>query len=415
MPLPGGGARGDTLLARTFVRAVALPEVGGLITITNRDYYFDTRDAYACSGRVASAASRLPARAVRAQHRAAVALGALYAEAIFGPDTTLLVLPADHLIRDAAAFASAVSRAAELARDGWLVTFGIAPTSPETGYGYLELGDALCRSPDTFRGSPLHRETAARRRATLSCRRTPPLEFGHVLLRRGDRARSVRATRAGAARRSARRCGRRCVPRRPGPMLEIDAALFAAVPEISFDVAVMEQRREGRGRPRRVRLERCRLVARGRRSRRAGRRRQPRRRRARRHRHSRYLRARGRSRRRDRRRGRTVRRRDARCRARRAPRSPATREGSRRRAQGARPRRLPHPQDRAAAVGRLHRAAGRARLQDQAHRGEAGRGAVAAAPPPAQRALGRRRRRGARHQRRSQLHAADRTNRRSSR
>ena len=48
LPLPADGADGDTLLARTFLRAVALPDVAGIVTVTNRDYYFQTRDAYAC-------------------------------------------------------------------------------------------------------------------------------------------------------------------------------------------------------------------------------------------------------------------------------------------------------------------------------------------------------------------------------
>ena len=50
MPLPGDGANGDTLLARAFLRAAALPDLAGLVTITNRDYYFHTKDAYASAG-----------------------------------------------------------------------------------------------------------------------------------------------------------------------------------------------------------------------------------------------------------------------------------------------------------------------------------------------------------------------------
>jgi mannose-1-phosphate guanylyltransferase len=50
----------------------------------------------------------------------------------------LLILPADHLIADQAAFASAVQQAQQLAREGWLVTFGIEPEAPDTGFGYIE-------------------------------------------------------------------------------------------------------------------------------------------------------------------------------------------------------------------------------------------------------------------------------------
>lgn len=56
-------------------------------------------------------------------------------------DVLMLVLPADHVIRDIFAFEQAVSKAALLAEKGALVTFGIQPTRPETGYGYIRSGD----------------------------------------------------------------------------------------------------------------------------------------------------------------------------------------------------------------------------------------------------------------------------------
>lgn len=56
-------------------------------------------------------------------------------------NTLLLVLPADHLIHNQQAFLDAVAKAAELADKGFLVTFGIKPLIPETGYGYIEAGE----------------------------------------------------------------------------------------------------------------------------------------------------------------------------------------------------------------------------------------------------------------------------------
>ncbi|MCG8370176.1 MAG: mannose-1-phosphate guanylyltransferase/mannose-6-phosphate isomerase [Proteobacteria bacterium] len=67
----------------------------------------------------------------------AIALAALLAKDV-DPDIALLVMPADHVIRDVAAFQAAVLRGVEAARQGRLVTFGIVPTSPETGYGYIK-------------------------------------------------------------------------------------------------------------------------------------------------------------------------------------------------------------------------------------------------------------------------------------
>ena len=58
------------------------------------------------------------------------------------PDGVLLVLPADHHIRDEDEFRRVLERGVDIARGGAIVTVGIQPTRPETGYGYLELGDA---------------------------------------------------------------------------------------------------------------------------------------------------------------------------------------------------------------------------------------------------------------------------------
>ncbi|MFW6731874.1 MAG: mannose-1-phosphate guanylyltransferase/mannose-6-phosphate isomerase [Synechococcus sp.] len=72
----------------------------------------------------------------------AIAVAALQATAR-GDDPLLLVLAADHVIRDAAAFRSAVEAARPAAEAGRLITFGIVPTAPETGYGYIEAEAAL--------------------------------------------------------------------------------------------------------------------------------------------------------------------------------------------------------------------------------------------------------------------------------
>ncbi|RQO80782.1 mannose-1-phosphate guanylyltransferase/mannose-6-phosphate isomerase [Acidovorax sp. FJL06] len=58
-----------------------------------------------------------------------------------GCDAPMLVMPADHLIEDAEVFQSAVSRSFDFANDGRIVTFGIEPAHPETGYGYIRRGE----------------------------------------------------------------------------------------------------------------------------------------------------------------------------------------------------------------------------------------------------------------------------------
>jgi mannose-1-phosphate guanylyltransferase/mannose-6-phosphate isomerase len=70
----------------------------------------------------------------------AVAVAALAAIRSSGEEAMLLVLPADHLIADVAAFQAAVRTGLAAARAGRLVTFGVVPTAPETGYGYIRRG-----------------------------------------------------------------------------------------------------------------------------------------------------------------------------------------------------------------------------------------------------------------------------------
>ncbi|WP_435257208.1 mannose-1-phosphate guanylyltransferase/mannose-6-phosphate isomerase [Thioclava sp. FR2] len=65
------------------------------------------------------------------------------------PDALMLVAPSDHVIPDAEAFRRAVFAAAPRAEAGDMVTFGITPTRPETGYGYLELADGATMKADT--------------------------------------------------------------------------------------------------------------------------------------------------------------------------------------------------------------------------------------------------------------------------
>lgn len=62
-------------------------------------------------------------------------------------DAVMLVMPSDHVIRDLPAFLVAVDAALPAARAGWLVTFGIEPTGPETGFGYIRMGYDLDDAP----------------------------------------------------------------------------------------------------------------------------------------------------------------------------------------------------------------------------------------------------------------------------
>ncbi|HLB25800.1 MAG TPA: mannose-1-phosphate guanylyltransferase/mannose-6-phosphate isomerase [Nitrospirota bacterium] len=72
----------------------------------------------------------------------AIGLGALYLERA-QPGSVMAVLPSDHVIKEREKFHQALRKAEKLAREGYLVIFGIKPAKPETGYGYIKLGKAL--------------------------------------------------------------------------------------------------------------------------------------------------------------------------------------------------------------------------------------------------------------------------------
>jgi len=129
-------ADGQSLLQKAFLRATRLPEVSEVLTVTNREFFFKTADEFREVGAANRSATFILEPCAR-NTAAAVAAAALHV-AETNPQDILLVLPADHLIADQAAFASAVAQATELAREGLLVTFGIRPTAAETGYGYIE-------------------------------------------------------------------------------------------------------------------------------------------------------------------------------------------------------------------------------------------------------------------------------------
>ncbi len=112
----------------------------------------------------------------------ALTLAAL-AAATGGDDPVLLVMPADHTIADEPAFRTAVADGCKLAEQGAVITFGVVPSKPETGYGYIRQGSAPC-----WRGAAwprlsaacLCREAGSGDRAALSGIRRISLEQRHL-------------------------------------------------------------------------------------------------------------------------------------------------------------------------------------------------------------------------------------------
>lgn len=133
-------ADGQSLLQKAWLRGAVLPGVVEVLTVTNRDLFFKTQDEYS---EVAGVVGRDLANSYVLEPFGRNTAPAIVAAAIkiaegHGEDALMLVLAADHLIADQPAFARAVEQASQMALQGKLVTFGIKPEGPETGYGYIE-------------------------------------------------------------------------------------------------------------------------------------------------------------------------------------------------------------------------------------------------------------------------------------
>ena len=129
---------GDTLFGKTLVRVAGLPDAGEPIVVCNEEHRFFASGIMREKGRE----GKIILEPMPRNTAPAIALAAV-AAMDGGGDPLLLVLPSDHSIAPQEAFNAAVAQAAAGGQAGMLVTFGIAPTRPETGYGYICRGKEL--------------------------------------------------------------------------------------------------------------------------------------------------------------------------------------------------------------------------------------------------------------------------------
>lgn len=142
-PKPFISLGGSPLLQQAVERGQACGADETLI-VTNQDYLFLTREVLANLQDPPQTRYLLEPKGRNTAP--AIALAALASAQSHGPDVVMLVLPADHLIPDAEAFVSCALEAARYALQGQLVVFGITPTAPETGFGYIEV-EQIARTP----------------------------------------------------------------------------------------------------------------------------------------------------------------------------------------------------------------------------------------------------------------------------
>jgi len=128
-----------TMLQNTIMRLDGIAEMGPPIVVCNESHRFMVAEQLRL---INAKSSSILLEPVGRNTAPAVAISALQAIKS-GGDPVLLVLPADHVIKDTTAFHRAVAEGARLAKAGSLVTFGIVPDKPETGYGYIKKGKTI--------------------------------------------------------------------------------------------------------------------------------------------------------------------------------------------------------------------------------------------------------------------------------
>jgi mannose-1-phosphate guanylyltransferase / mannose-6-phosphate isomerase len=232
-------ADGESLLYKTLDRALRLADDGRVLTVTGRDYYFLTRDAYA--RHAGAELDRLPFLLEPAARNTApaIVLAALYAIEHVGKDATLLVLPADHLIRDIDAFVADAQRAQALAQDGRLVTFGIPPTQAETGFGYIRMGAPIPQSSGREIAAFVEKPDLATAQAYLAA--GDYVWNSGMFCFRADALLAAAQTTCLDVLAAARTCYASAVSAESP--VEFARETFLAMPDISIDYAVMERAR----------------------------------------------------------------------------------------------------------------------------------------------------------------------------
>ncbi|OZA13767.1 MAG: mannose-1-phosphate guanylyltransferase/mannose-6-phosphate isomerase [Rhodobacterales bacterium 17-64-5] len=223
---------GEESLFQAAVRRFGGPGFAPAVVVTADDFRFIVTEQLAAASLSCQSLLLEPV----ARNTAGAALAATLHLARSAPEALMLLAPSDQLIPDAAAFRAAVLRGVPAAEDGQIVTFGIAPTRAETGYGWLECGaethpgvERLSRfieKPDLARASRLLADPRYLWNAGLFLVRADVL-LAAARLHAPDLMRAVEPALAGA--------------RTDLGFTRLDAGAWSDVPAISIDHAIMEK------------------------------------------------------------------------------------------------------------------------------------------------------------------------------
>ncbi len=222
-----------SLLENTVLRMAGAPDIGPFLAVGGEDHRFIVAEHLR---RVGQQSARIILEPQGKNTAPAAAVAALEVARAHGPDTLMMLCPADHVITDVKAFRAALAVAAQAAQPGVMVTFGIAAVRPETGYGYIKVG------------APQGEGVFALERFVEK----PDADTAQQYVDSGDyfwnggmflfRAQTLLDELAAHAPEILAACEKaHAAAREDGQFLRLDAAAFAACPADSIDYAVMEK------------------------------------------------------------------------------------------------------------------------------------------------------------------------------
>lgn len=228
LPLAGE----ETMLQATALRVPGDPAYAAPLAICNNDHRFIIAEQLRAIGREPLAIMLEPVGRNTAPAAAAAALWCLARN----PEAVIALLPADHVIRDVEGFRRLLARAVEMADAGHIVTFGIRPTEPHTGYGYIRQGQAIAdgvfhvdrftEKPDAATATGYLADGGYSWNSGMFVARADTL-VEEMRRFRPDIVQAVERSLDGA--------------KRDLDFLRLDEAAFAACPAQSIDFAVMEK------------------------------------------------------------------------------------------------------------------------------------------------------------------------------
>jgi mannose-1-phosphate guanylyltransferase/mannose-1-phosphate guanylyltransferase/mannose-6-phosphate isomerase len=229
LPLLGS----ETMIQQTIQRLKGIPGIRPVVLVCNQEHRFLVAEQMRA---IDAAVEAMFLEPVGRNTAPAVAIAALHLHTV-DPDGVMLVLPADHSIADVPAFHAAVAAAVSAAEQGWLVTFGIQPTAPETGFGYICAGEAIGGTSARRVAAFVEKPDAERAKAFVASSDyfwnsgmfafRPAVFLAELEKFRPDILAAARLTLAGM--------------QRDLDFCRLDEKTFAACPAQSIDYAVMEK------------------------------------------------------------------------------------------------------------------------------------------------------------------------------